>query len=169
MKVKEKITNLKVDLTFDEAIFSYINKIYIEKFSKYIYYCWVIKFVKNPSVQRRKENHKQWVVTKLHRQIFTLIAYIETTNENLVWLDFENQFNFIIDVGKKFNMYKLLTLNELSFCIHGLISGRMEAYLLLVMHENLQFGGGLVLGGQTNHELQCTMKEEEQCARLINT
>jgi hypothetical protein len=29
------------------------------------------------------------------------------------------------------------------------------------MHENLKFGGGLVLGGPTTHELQCTMKEEE--------
>jgi hypothetical protein len=54
------------------------------------------------------------------------------------------------------------------FYIHGLISRRTEAYLLSIMHEYLQFGGGLVLGGPTNHELQCTMKEEEQCARLVS-
>jgi hypothetical protein len=37
------------------------------------------------------------------------------------------------------------------------------------MHENLQFGGGLVLGGPTSHELQCTMKEEEQHVGLAST
>jgi hypothetical protein len=37
VKVKEEIIDLKVDHTFDEAIFSYINKDYIEKVSKYIY------------------------------------------------------------------------------------------------------------------------------------
>jgi hypothetical protein len=36
----------------------------------------------------------------------------------------------------------------------------METYVLLVMHENFQFGGGLVLGVPTSHELQCTTKEE---------
>jgi len=74
MKVKEKITNLEVDLTSDEAIFSYIDKVCIEKFSKYIYYYWVVKSMKNPLVQRTKENHKQWIITMLHSQIFTLIA-----------------------------------------------------------------------------------------------
>jgi hypothetical protein len=64
LKVKEEIIDLEVDLTFDEAIFSYINK--VKKISKYIYYHWVVKFVKNSLVQRRKRNHKQWVVTKLH-------------------------------------------------------------------------------------------------------
>jgi len=54
MKVKEEITYLKVDLTFNEAIFSYIDKVYIEKFSKYIYYHWVVKFMKSPLVQRKK-------------------------------------------------------------------------------------------------------------------
>jgi len=58
MKVKEKIANLKVDLTFDKAIFSYIDKVYIKKFSKYMYYCWVVKFVKSPFAHRRKKNHK---------------------------------------------------------------------------------------------------------------
>jgi hypothetical protein len=37
VKVKEEIADLEVDQTFDEAIFSYINKDYIEKVSKYIY------------------------------------------------------------------------------------------------------------------------------------
>jgi hypothetical protein len=36
----------------------------------------------------------------------------------------------------------------------------MEAYMLLVMHKNFQFGGGLVLGAPISHELQCTTKEE---------
>jgi hypothetical protein len=58
VKVKEKIANLEVDLTFDKVIFSYIDKVYIEKFSKYIYYHWVVKYVKSPFVQRRKGNHK---------------------------------------------------------------------------------------------------------------
>jgi hypothetical protein len=48
----------------------------------------------------------------------------------------------------------------MSFCIHGLISRRIEAYL--------EFGGGLVLGGPTIHELQCTMKKEEHHVRLAN-
>ncbi len=54
MKVKEEFANLKVDLTFNEAIFSYIDKVYIEKFNKYIYYHWVVKSMKSPLVQRRK-------------------------------------------------------------------------------------------------------------------
>jgi hypothetical protein len=37
VKVKEEIANFKIDPTFDKAIFSYIDKVYIEKFSKYIY------------------------------------------------------------------------------------------------------------------------------------
>jgi len=38
VKVKEEIANLKVNLTSNEAIFSYIDKIYIKKFSNiYIY------------------------------------------------------------------------------------------------------------------------------------
>jgi hypothetical protein len=61
---------------------------------------------------------------------------------------------------KNNNMHKLLALNYLSLCIHGLISRKMEACLLLVMHKNLQFGGGLVVGALTSHELQCTTKEE---------
>jgi hypothetical protein len=36
------------------------------------------------------------------------------------------------------------------------------------MHKNLQFGGGFILGGPTIHELQCTMKEEEQCVGSTN-
>jgi hypothetical protein len=31
VKVKEEIANLKIDPTFDKAIFSYIDKVYIEK------------------------------------------------------------------------------------------------------------------------------------------
>ncbi len=58
VKVKEKSTYLEVDPTSNEAIFSYINKVYIEKFRKYVYYCWVVKFVNSPLVQRRKGNHK---------------------------------------------------------------------------------------------------------------
>jgi hypothetical protein len=58
LKVKEEIAYLKVHPTFDEAIFSYIDKIYIKKNSKYIYYLWVVKYVKSPLVQRRKGNHK---------------------------------------------------------------------------------------------------------------
>ncbi len=37
VKVKEEIVDLEVDPTFDEAIFSYIDKVYIKKISKYIY------------------------------------------------------------------------------------------------------------------------------------
>jgi hypothetical protein len=58
VKVKEEIANLEVDPTSNEAIFSYIDKVYIEKFSKYIYYHWVVKFMNSPLVQRRKGNHK---------------------------------------------------------------------------------------------------------------
>jgi hypothetical protein len=100
VKVKEKIINLKVDPTFDEAIFSYVNKFYFKKTREYIYYLWVVKFVKSPLVQRIKGNHKQWVVTKLRNQIFILTTSIETTNENLVWSNFEDWFNFISYVGK---------------------------------------------------------------------
>ncbi len=66
MKVKKEIADLKVDPTSNEAIFSYIDKVYIKKFSKYIYYRWVVKYVNNPLVQKKKGNHKQWVVAKLH-------------------------------------------------------------------------------------------------------
>ncbi len=65
VKIKEKIVDLEVDPTSNEAIFSYIDKVYIEKFSKNIYFHWVVKFANNPLVQRRKGNHKQWVVAKL--------------------------------------------------------------------------------------------------------
>ncbi len=37
VKVKEEIADLEIDPTSDEAMFSYIYKVYIEKFSKYIY------------------------------------------------------------------------------------------------------------------------------------
>ncbi len=55
MKVNEEIADLEIDPTSYEAIFSYIDKYYIEKFNKYIYYHWVVK---SPLVQRRKGNHK---------------------------------------------------------------------------------------------------------------
>jgi len=42
-----------------------------------------------------------------------------------------------------------------------LVSRKTKAYPLSIMDENFQFGGGLILGGPTSHELQCTMKEEE--------
>jgi hypothetical protein len=67
--------------------------------------------MKSPLVQRKKGNHKQWVVAKLHSQIFIPIAYIETIDENWVWSKFENWFNFISMLEKKNNMHKLLTLN----------------------------------------------------------
>jgi hypothetical protein len=50
MKVKKEIADLEVDPTFDETIFSYIDKVYIEKFNKYIYYHWVVKYVKSSLV-----------------------------------------------------------------------------------------------------------------------
>jgi hypothetical protein len=90
VKVKEEIANLEVHPTSNEAILSYIDKIYNKKFSKYIYYCWVVKSVKSPLVLRRKGNHKQWIVAKFHSQIFTPIAYTKTIDENLVWSNFEN-------------------------------------------------------------------------------
>jgi len=55
VKVKEEI--VEIDLTSDEAIFSYIDKNYIKKFSKYIYCHWVVKSMKS-LVQRKKGNHK---------------------------------------------------------------------------------------------------------------
>jgi hypothetical protein len=82
VEVKENIACFKIDPTFDEAIFSYINEVYIEKVNKYIYYHWVVKSMKSFLVQRRKGNHKQWVVAKLHSQIFIPITYIETIDEN---------------------------------------------------------------------------------------
>ncbi len=36
VKVKEKFAYLKIDPTSNEAIFSYIDKVYIENFNKYI-------------------------------------------------------------------------------------------------------------------------------------
>jgi len=90
VKVKEEIVDLEVDPTFDEAIFSYIDEVYIEKFSKYIYYHWVVKYVNSPLVQRRKGNHKEWVVTKFHSQKFIPTTYTKTKDENLVWSNFED-------------------------------------------------------------------------------
>ncbi len=55
VKVKEDIADLKIDPTSNEAIFSYIDKIYNKKFNIYIYYYWVVKYVKNPLVLNRKE------------------------------------------------------------------------------------------------------------------
>jgi hypothetical protein len=52
--VKEEIADLKVDLTSNEAIFSYIDKVYIKNLSKYIYYHWVVKYMKTLLVQKRK-------------------------------------------------------------------------------------------------------------------
>jgi len=85
VKAKEEIADLEKNTTSDEAIFLYIDKVYIEKFNKHIYYHWVVKYVKNPLVQRRKENHKQWAVAKLCSQIFIPTTYIKTRDENLVW------------------------------------------------------------------------------------
>ncbi len=90
VKVKEEIAYLEVDPTSNEAIFSYIDKVYIEKFSKYIYYHWVVKSTNNPLVSWKKGNHKQWVVKKLCSQIFIPTACTKTKDENLVLLDFEN-------------------------------------------------------------------------------
>jgi hypothetical protein len=70
MKVKEEIADLKIDPTSNEAILSYIDKVYIENFSKYIYYCWVVISVNSPLVQRRKGNHKQLVGTRDLRTLF---------------------------------------------------------------------------------------------------
>jgi hypothetical protein len=55
----------------------------------------------NPLVQRRKGNHKQWVVAKLHSQRFIPIACTKTKDETLVWSNFEDWFHFISSVGKK--------------------------------------------------------------------
>jgi len=58
MKVKEEIAYLEINPTFDEAIFSCINQVYIEKISKDIYFLWIVESMKSFLVQRRKENHK---------------------------------------------------------------------------------------------------------------
>jgi hypothetical protein len=58
MKMKEEIAYLKMNPTSEEAIFSCIDKVYIENFNKYIYHLWVVKSMKSFLVQRRKENHK---------------------------------------------------------------------------------------------------------------
>ncbi len=84
MKVKEEVADFEIDPTSNEAIFSYIDKVYIEKFIKYIYYCWVVKSVNSPLVQRRKGNHKQWVVEKLCSQRFIPTACTKTKDEKLV-------------------------------------------------------------------------------------
>jgi hypothetical protein len=75
VEVEEEIAYLKIDPTSNEAIFSYIDKVYIKKINKYIYYRWVVKSMESPLVQRRKGNHKKWVVAKLHSQIFIPTTY----------------------------------------------------------------------------------------------
>jgi hypothetical protein len=55
VKVKEEIANLEIDPTSNEAIFSYINKVYIEKFNKYIYYRWVVKSANNLWLKGERE------------------------------------------------------------------------------------------------------------------
>jgi hypothetical protein len=95
MKVKEEIVDLEVDPTCNEAIFSYIDKVYIEKFSKHIYYRWVVKFLNSPLVQRRKGNYKQWVVKKLCSQRFIPTTCTETKDENLIWSNLEDSIHFI--------------------------------------------------------------------------
>jgi hypothetical protein len=136
VKVKEEITNLKVELTSNEAIFSYIDKIYIKKFSKYIYYCWVVKSTKSSLVLKRKGNHKQWVVTKFRSQIFIPTAYTKPKMKTWFGQILKTSSISFQMLKKKNNMHKLLTLNSLNFYIHGLISRRTKRYLLLVMHKN---------------------------------
>jgi hypothetical protein len=49
----------------------------------------------------------------LHNQRFTPITYIETTDENLVQLDFEDWFNVIPNARKK-EQYAQVTYPELT-------------------------------------------------------
>jgi hypothetical protein len=71
--------------------------------------------VKSLLIKRRKGNHKQWVVTKLRSQIFIPTTCIETTDENLVWSNFEDWFNFISDAGKKKQYAQVIYLKLIDF------------------------------------------------------
>jgi hypothetical protein len=50
VKAKNIYYRFKSRSYIDEAIFSYIDKVYIKKISKYIYYRWVVKSMKSPLV-----------------------------------------------------------------------------------------------------------------------
>jgi hypothetical protein len=87
--------------------------------------------MKSPLVRRRKGSHKQWVVAKLRSQIFIPIANIETTDENLVEVDFENWFHFISNGGKKEQYAQVTYLEQTKFMYSWCDFKKNEGILLV--------------------------------------
>lgn len=101
--VGDKEINLKVEDQFIECKIQSINKVYKERFSKYLYYCWIAKHVIS---QVGKNTNKIQICIFQHAPInynliFTPIANKTTTNENpkvrqickFLWAYFVNMAN----------------------------------------------------------------------------
>jgi hypothetical protein len=82
--VKEEFVDVQIDVTYNEYIFSCIDKLYNEKVSKNLYYQWVAKHVKAPKVERKVGSSNFQHVQQDHNLIFTLTTCTLTMNEDLI-------------------------------------------------------------------------------------
>lgn len=96
--VGDKEINSKVEDQFIECKIQSINEVYKERFSKYLYYCWIAKHV----ISQVGKNIRKIQICIFQRApinynlIFTPIDCKTTTNENLKWEKIRNFFELIL-------------------------------------------------------------------------
>ncbi len=86
---------MQIDPTSDAYIFSCIHKVYNEKFRRYVYYYWVAKHVKAPTVEKKVASCSFQHGQQHCNLRFVLTTCTSTTYEGLIWEDFANFFNLI--------------------------------------------------------------------------
>jgi hypothetical protein len=66
-----------------------IDQLYNQKFKKFLYYCWVQSYVICKCNIGSHKRSKFYLAPKIHNLLYTPITCTKTTNQNLIWDDFE--------------------------------------------------------------------------------
>jgi hypothetical protein len=118
--VKEETLELpKIENHQDESIIAYIDKIYKEIFSKFIYFCWITKSIVLVVGNNEKiVGQGKFSRARAKRTIkYTPTTYTTTTNEDLNWIDFSNIF-YLININvltREYGLHKYFELTHFLF------------------------------------------------------
>ncbi len=101
MKKEDTNIEVKVEETSDECNIAIIDKLYRERYKKFLCYCWLaINIPIQLETSRRLGSHK---FPQAHLNCgfrFTVIACTISTNENLVWVDLLDFYDLIFETFK---------------------------------------------------------------------
>jgi hypothetical protein len=122
------------------------DQLYNQKFKKFLYYHWVLSFIICRYNLNSHKKGKFYSTPRNRSLLYTLIAYTKTTNQNLVWDDFEE-------------FYALITYSQLNLACHtslrvGQNTKKSSLYLLYGQITHPQHGGDWNQG-DLDHDDQC--------------